>query len=191
MYRNVFRPLVLALALPLLGASLASGCAKQSEGQPCDFKGGSDDCESGLVCTDSKTLRSGSGVAQDRCCPQLGQPIHDARCFALGIGTGGTAGTGPGGAGGSGAEDAGDDADGDAASGAGGSGGTGGSDAGDGAETCPQPCSINSDCGDTEVCSQEGCCQPECREDRDCETSEACVAGTCQAREPEPEAGPD
>jgi hypothetical protein len=177
MHFHAYRTLVLALALPFLGVGLGSGCARQSEGEPCDFDGRSDDCESGLICTSAEFLIGDDEV--DRCCPNSGE-VRDGRCSQSGSGgTGGTGGT------------SGEDAGGDAPGGAGGSGGA----------ACDFPCSFNSDCADNLVCGPQGCCQAECQEDRDCVSPEVCVSGTCATvvpeagpepePEPEPEAGTD
>jgi hypothetical protein len=178
MHFHAYRTLVLALALPLLGVGLGSGCARQGEGEPCDFAGGSDDCESGLTCTSPDSV-IGEGTADEpgRCCPVSGN-VRDGRCTPSGGGgAGGTGGT------------SGEDGGGDAPGGAGGTGGVG----------CDLPCSFNSDCADNLVCGPQGCCQAECQEDRDCVSPEVCVSGTCETAvpeagpepEPEPEAGTD
>jgi hypothetical protein len=164
MTRRPYRTLLLALALPLLGAGLGPGCARQSEGEPCDAQGQSDDCESGLACTDSTLLAESRG--QDRCCPPAPAPIRDGRCTPGG-------GGGTGGTGGSGGEDAGETPD-----------------AGEDASGCVSPCNFTSDCAENQVCGPQGCCQAECQTDRDCTSPEVCVMGSCETAAPEPQPEP-
>jgi len=109
---TLFRRLVqLSVAVPLFLAMWAPGCAKQAEGERCDFnRSGNDqsntqgvDCEDGLICVQADELIDKS---TDRCCPPEGTTPSDDRCLrdtGTGIGgSGGTGGTDGGGTGGTG-----------------------------------------------------------------------------------------
>jgi hypothetical protein len=167
---QAFRAFVLVFTVPVSGAMLASGCARQDEGERCDRRSGSGDCESGLECVPSTRLLEGK---VDRCCPREGVHISDDRCIRSsgGGGEGGSAGTG-------GEEDAGDAAEPDSNGGMAGASGAGGVDASD--DACIA-CNYTSECDPPLVCGPRGCCQPECRDNRDCAESEQCVAGSCEA----------
>ena len=115
------------MAIPLGAALIISACARQGEGERCDFNNsGNDDCESGLVCVPSDELLDNS---TDRCCPPNG--YTDDRCIRKGTtGTGGTDGgtdSGSGGAAGAaGSAGAAGASGGGGASGSAGQGGSGG-----------------------------------------------------------------
>jgi hypothetical protein len=87
----LFLPRTRALGRALLltaAASLIFACARQGEGERCDLRSGSRDCESGLVCTPSDDLHlpgteGRSGIAV--CCPPEGQPSSVAGCQRRGI----------------------------------------------------------------------------------------------------------
>lgn len=96
--RLAVRYLLRTVAVFALGASFASGCSRQGEGERCDsWKAGDTDCDSGLVCKRCEDLQDGT---TDRCCPP-GTEYSDARCqpgssnsCSTNTGTGGTSATG-------------------------------------------------------------------------------------------------
>jgi hypothetical protein len=65
-----------APALVLIGSCLlawmAAGCRSQSEGDRCDVRNGSADCEQGLVCF--------VPIDQAYCCPPAGEAVSAAVC---------------------------------------------------------------------------------------------------------------
>src|SRR4051812_9040304 len=63
-----------ALAMGFAAVVGPAGCSNQGEGQPCDTNNGSDDCDTGLVCTSKAQLNRNT----DLCCP-LG-PATVASC---------------------------------------------------------------------------------------------------------------
>jgi hypothetical protein len=169
----------LAVLIPVFAALSVPGCAKQNEGERCDFTNSEhDDCESEFECVPADQLRGDV----DRCCPSVGNKITDERCIRV---------TGSGGAGGtSGAAGAAGAAAGSAGEAGGGAGGTAGSDAGtnDASSEC-SVCRYNSDCATDLICGPGGCCQAECVNDRDCEPPRTCVVSRCQT--PAPDSGGD
>ncbi len=125
MLRTTRRSLRTLLAIPLGAALILSACAKQGEGERCDFtNNGNDDCENSLECVSSDDLLDNS---TDRCCPPEGQQISDDRCIRKtgGGGTGGTDG-GTGGASGAAGAAGSSGAAGSAGAAGGGTGGTAG-----------------------------------------------------------------
>ncbi len=162
--------------LPRFGTALASavflfafsglfvpGCGQQPEGARCVLDNANRDCVTGLVCTDSKSLRNGAdGV--DRCCPESGATVAACRPGTnSGSSTGGS-GNATGGAGGAGGE--------------GGTLGMGGLTGGDGEEG--DVCDYSSECRLGLVCGPRGFCQLECRNELDCAEGETCSdAGRC------------
>lgn len=115
-------------ALPLSLVLWVPGCAKQAEGERCDFnRNGHQDCETPLVCVPATELIDDS---TDRCCPEEGQSIGDDRCLRS-TGSGGTGGTG--GSGGKDAGTGGTDSGSGGVSGGGGASGSGGASGGGGA----------------------------------------------------------
>ena len=98
----LFVALALALAAVALGA-----CSSQGEGEVCDPKAGnfgSDDCQSGLVCTSNLY----PGTNGFRCCPPPGTPATTLTCSGAQPGL--DASTSPPDAAASGAEAGGDSA---------------------------------------------------------------------------------
>lgn len=156
--------LATATVLLALSALVVPGCGQQPEGARCEPDNANRDCVTGLVCTDSKSLRNGAdGVA--RCCPESGSTVAACRPGTnSGSATGGS-GNGTGGSSGG-------------AGGEGGSLGVGGAISGDGEEG--DICDYTSECRLGLVCGPRGFCQPECRNDLDCSDGKSCsAAGRC------------
>jgi len=172
---RAFAGVTLAVLVPVFAALSVPGCAKQGEGDRCDFTNSEhDDCEAEFECVPNDQLRG----EVDRCCPPVGESFSDERCTRI---------TGSGGAGGSSGAAGAAGAAGEAGSG---SGGTAGADSGasDASSEC-SACRYSSDCAVNLVCGPGGCCQPECVSDRDCEPPRTCVASRCQT--PAPDSGGD
>lgn len=91
----------LLLAILAVGFFSGSACSNQAEGARCDVANGSDDCDTGLVCTPASQLAIGAketGATWAVCCPPRGatQPTVEA-CYYQSTttsNTGGAAGTG-------------------------------------------------------------------------------------------------
>jgi hypothetical protein len=90
---------ILSVLFVIGGFVASSACASQSEGERCDTNSGSDDCETGLVCTPASQLAVGAkqnNATWGLCCPvdKTRQPVE--ACFAASStpGAGGSAGTG-------------------------------------------------------------------------------------------------
>ena len=149
-------------AVPVLLVLWAPGCAKQGEGERCDFNNsGHDDCEIGLECVPGDLLIDHS---TDRCCPPEGTDVTDEHCLRS---------TGVGGSGGS------DGGKPDGSTG-GSDSGTGGSDSGTGGTgEAGVECHYDSECDGTLVCGPTGVCQVECAAPKDCSGGKTCVNGTC------------
>ncbi len=176
-------------ALPLLSVLWAPGCAKQAEGDRCDFnRNGHQDCETPLVCVPAAELIDNS---TDRCCPPEDQTPTDDRCLRS-TGVGGTGGTG-----GTGGSDSGTDAKTDASGGAAGGGGTGGGtggsagSGGSGGGDAGIACSYSSQCPGNLVCGPTGHCQLECLGDKDCKNGSTCDLASNTCVPPVSEAGTD
>jgi hypothetical protein len=69
----------------LASAILLVACGKQSEGQRCDLRNGSADCESGLVCTPGDELNGIEGKGAALCCPPEGEPPTTEGCQRSGM----------------------------------------------------------------------------------------------------------
>ena len=167
----LFRTLVSLAAMPLGLVVMATGCAKQGEGEVCDFgNNGHDDCESSLECArDSELVAEGA----DRCCPPEGEAVSDDRCRrGTGGGTGGSAGMSSGGA-------AGMSSGGTAGTSSGGTAGTSsGGTAGGGGAGGTAGCTHDSQCPGSQVCGPLGRCQAECLGNKDCDPGFECDTST-------------